>query len=67
MQKTRGLPSGCPGFLCGEKLIIVLLGFEESLRMFACRTFHRGFLALDDVSAVAALPFDFFIAFKEFA
>lgn len=44
--------------------VIIPLGFEIRLRMQACRTCLRSFLTLEHITAVAALPFDFLLAFE---
>ena len=44
--------------------VIIPLGFEIRLRMQACRTCLRSFLTFEHITAVAALPFDFLLAFE---
>src|SRR5699024_7840120 len=50
-----------------RRLIVLLLGLEVSLRMFAGGADLRSFGRLADVAAVAALPPDFAVALEEIA
>ena len=47
-----------------RRVIIVLFRFEVGLRVSAGRAACGRFLAFVDVTAVAALPFDLFVAFE---
>lgn len=66
-KKTQGhglsrVPAPC---LSRQKLIVLLLGFEVSLRMLAGGAELGSLLGLDDETAVAALPPDLAVALEE--
>ena len=68
-KKTQGhglsrVPAPC---LSRQKLIVLLLGFEVSLRMLAGGAELGSLLGLDDETAVAALPPDLAVALEEIA